>query len=139
MKHLPNPSTQKALYSVLIRFIPNLITRGLFVLFCFFYFIFFFISFCFLFFSLFSKILTMLLLSFNLLYLSEIQYILNIIACTKHVKVKKKKMLTEWSWVFLSLYILSSFFILIKTSIIVQATFFTILKSWWRFIKTEMF
>ena len=72
---------------------------------------------------------TKILSSFNPLYFLENQHSLNIIAWTNHVIIffKKERWLNSYEF-FLCIYFLLCCF-LIKISIIVQATFFIILKS----------
>ena len=69
--------------------------------------------------------LTMLLSSFNLLYLLEIWNILNIITCAIHDSFSKKN--ADWMIMSLCVYFLFCYFNNIS---IIQATFFIILKSW---------
>ena len=68
-----------------------------------------------------------------------IQHIFNINVCTNNVIIFQKRMLIQrFLHLSLNVYFLFSRYFN-KTSIVVQATFFTTLKSWWRFIKTEAF
>ena len=117
----------------------------MFVLFCFVFFIFFsflffiFISFpfSFLFFPLFTKILPIIFKS--VLFLWNSTHFYYHCLCQSRNSFQKQK--TDITVMRLSLYILSllSLIYLKESSIVVQATFFTISKSRWKFIKTEMF